>query len=34
MALRAQWEYSHVAGAVLNLIAFIMLVLSVLVRGK
>jgi hypothetical protein len=34
MALRAQWEYSHAAGAVLNLIAFIMLVLSVLVRGK
>lgn len=34
MVLRAQWEYSHAAGAVLNLIAFIMLVLSVLVRGK
>jgi hypothetical protein len=34
MALRAQWEYSHAAGAVLNLIAFVMLVLSVLVRGK
>jgi hypothetical protein len=34
MALREQWEYSHAAGAVLNLIAFIMLVLSVLVRGK
>jgi hypothetical protein len=34
MALRAQWEYSHAAGAVLNLIGFIMLVLSELVRGK
>ena len=34
MALRARWEYSHAAGAVLNLIAFIMLVLSALVRGK
>jgi hypothetical protein len=34
MALRAQWEYSHAAGAVLNLVAFVMLVLSVLVRGK
>ncbi len=34
MALRAQWEYSHAAGAVLNLIAFVMLVLSELVRGK
>ncbi|MEW6331498.1 MAG: DUF1772 domain-containing protein [Pseudomonadota bacterium] len=29
MALRAQWEYSHAAGAVLNLVAFILLVLSV-----
>jgi hypothetical protein len=28
MALRAQWEYSHAAGAVLNLIAFILLILS------
>jgi hypothetical protein len=34
MALREQWEYSHAAGAVLNLVAFILLVLSVLVRGK
>jgi len=34
MTLRAQWEYSHAAGAVLNLVAFIMLVLSVLVRSK
>lgn len=29
-ALRTQWEYSHAASAVLNLIALIMLVLSVL----
>lgn len=28
MALRAQWEYSHAAGAVLNLAGFILLVLS------
>ena len=34
MALRAQWEYSHAAGAVLNLIAFIVLVLSVLAQDK
>ena len=34
MALRAQWEYSHATGAVLNLVAFIMLVRSVLVRSK
>jgi hypothetical protein len=34
MALRAQWEYSHAAGAVLNLTAFIMLVLSVLAKSK
>jgi hypothetical protein len=34
MALRAQWEYSHAAGAVLNLAAFVLLVLSVLVKGK
>ncbi|HSW51745.1 MAG TPA: hypothetical protein VLG93_00830 [Sulfuricaulis sp.] len=27
MALRAQWEYSHAAGAVLNLTAFILLLL-------
>ncbi len=30
-ALRAQWEYSHAASAVLNLIAFICLICSVLV---
>ena len=29
MALRAQWEYSHAAGAVLNLMAFILLILSI-----
>ncbi|MFA7388279.1 MAG: hypothetical protein WCZ87_11550 [Thiohalobacteraceae bacterium] len=29
MLLREQWEYSHAAGAVLNLIAFIALILSV-----
>jgi hypothetical protein len=34
MTLRTQWEYSHAAGAVLNLVAFIMLVLAELVRGK
>jgi ABC-type cobalamin transport system permease subunit len=34
MALRTQWEYSHAAGAVLNLIAFIVLIFSVLARGK
>ena len=34
MALRAQWEYSHAASAVLNLIALIALILSVLVRDK
>lgn len=34
MVLREQWEYSHAAGAVLNLAAFILLVLSVLVRDK
>ena len=28
--LRAQWEYSHAAGALLNLLAFIMIVLCVL----
>ncbi|HVO16436.1 MAG TPA: DUF1772 domain-containing protein [Alphaproteobacteria bacterium] len=30
-ALRAEWEYSHAAGAVLTLAAFVLLVLSVLV---
>lgn len=34
MALRAQWEYSHAVGAVLNFIAFLMLVLSVLAKSK
>jgi len=34
MALRAQWEYSHAAGAVLNLIAFILLIPSMPVRDK
>jgi hypothetical protein len=34
MALRAQWEYSHAASAVLNLIALIALILSVLVGDK
>jgi hypothetical protein len=34
MALRAQWEYSHAASAVLNLIALIALIFSVLVRDK
>lgn len=32
MALRKQWEYSHAAGAALNLIAFIALTLSVLMK--
>jgi Domain of unknown function (DUF1772) len=31
-ALRAQWEYSHAVGAGLNLIAFMALIVSVLVR--
>ena len=30
MTLRAEWEYSHAAGAVLTLTAFVFLVLSVL----
>ena len=34
MMLRAQWEYSHAAGAALNLIAFVALILSVLRRDK
>jgi hypothetical protein len=34
MALRAQWEYSHAASAVLNLIALVALILSVLVRDR
>jgi hypothetical protein len=32
--LRTQWEYSHAAGAILDLIAFSALVLSLLVRSK
>lgn len=32
--LRRQWEYSHAAGAILNLIAFIALILSVLADEK
>ena len=31
MSLRAEWEYSHAAGAILTLGAFVLLVLSVLV---
>ena len=34
MALRAQWEYSHATSAVLNLIALVALILSVLVRDR
>jgi len=34
MALRTQWEYSHAASAVLNLIALISLFCSVLARDK
>jgi ABC-type cobalamin transport system permease subunit len=34
MALRTQWEYSHAASAVLNLIALIALIVSVLIRDK
>jgi hypothetical protein len=33
-ALRVQWEYSHAASAVLNLTAFIAVILSVLARDK
>ena len=34
MALRAQWEYAHAAAAVLDLVAFAALVLSVLVGER
>jgi hypothetical protein len=34
MALRSQWEYSHAASAVLNLIALVALILSVVSREK
>lgn len=33
-ALRANWEYSHAAGAGLGMIAMIMLILSVLTQKK
>ncbi|HLS85237.1 MAG TPA: DUF1772 domain-containing protein [Burkholderiales bacterium] len=33
-ALRAQWEYSHAASAILNMAAFVLLLLSVLVKEK
>lgn len=33
-SLRAQWEYSHAAGAVLNLVAFLCLALSVAGEGR
>jgi hypothetical protein len=32
--LRSQWEYSHAASAVLNLVALVMLILSILAREK
>ena len=32
MALRAQWEYSHAASAILNLLALIAVIISVLAR--
>src|SRR5690606_19321908 len=34
MTLRAEWEYSHAAGALLTLAAFVLLVLSVLLDGS
>ena len=34
VALRAQWEYAHASGAVLDLLAFMALVLSVLVTER
>lgn len=34
MALRTQWEYSHAASAVLNLVALISLIWSVVARDK
>jgi hypothetical protein len=34
MTLRAEWEYSHAAGAVLTLAAFVFLVLSVLLDDR
>jgi len=32
--LRTQWEYSHAAGAVLNLVAFVVLIVAVLRRRE
>jgi hypothetical protein len=34
LELRSRWEYSHAAGAILNLAALSALTLSVLVKGK
>ena len=34
MQLRRQWEYSHAGGAILDLIAMTMLILSLLVRRE
>jgi hypothetical protein len=34
LELRRQWEYSHATGAVLNLVALVTLLLSVLVRHQ
>jgi hypothetical protein len=34
MALRAQWEYSHAASAVLNLVALVAVILSMLARER
>jgi hypothetical protein len=34
LALREQWEYSHAASAGLNLVAFVALVLSVLLKDE
>jgi hypothetical protein len=34
LALRQQWEYSHAASAGLNLVAFIALILSVLLKDE
>jgi hypothetical protein len=32
--LRRQWEFSHAASAILNLIALVMLILSILARDE
>ena len=34
MALRTQWEYSHAAGAVFNLVAMVALILAVVLPGE